>query len=251
MMNVAIIGSGNVSWHYTQKLLEHSSTFKITIHHRSRLDAVWSQLETFQPTASSKIDEHTDVVIIAVSDHSLPEVVNQYEIPQSASVVHTAGSISLNAINTFHNRGVIYPLQTLKKGYKVENIPLLFESSSEKAKNSIDQLAQKIGTTSSYANSDQRKHIHLAAVFASNFINHQLAIVERLTKEMSLDLELFKPLVKETIRKAFDMGAVNAQTGPALRKDNNTLDAHMALLSDNYEREVYRLLSQGIVSYYK
>ena len=247
-MRIVIIGDGNVSWHFAKRLLA-SDSIQLTIHSRKALNSSWGELNGFQHSESTITSESIDLIILAIADQAIAEVASSYRFPDNAIVVHTAGSVPVSILNSFTNYGVIYPLQSLRAGFEVEELPILIEASSPKVLEQISKVAYLITSTVQGANSEQRKQLHLAAVFASNFVNHLLAIVEKLSQERQLDADLLRPLVKETVRKAFEMGAKNAQTGPAKRQDQATMDAHMELLNHAYEKQVYALLSQGIVSY--
>ena len=89
------------------------------------------------------------------------------------------------------------------------------------------------------------------AVYVSNFVNVMLQIGEKLLSTKSLDISILEPLVKETINKAFKMGAENALTGPARRHDMETINKHIELLNDNVEeKKIYELLTDYILKKY-
>ena len=89
------------------------------------------------------------------------------------------------------------------------------------------------------------------AVYVSNFVNVMLQIGEKLLRRKSLDISILEPLVKETINKAFAMGAENALTGPARRHDTNTINNHLNLLNDDVEeKKIYELLTNYILNKY-
>jgi hypothetical protein len=56
------------------------------------------------------------------------------------------------------------------------------------------------------------------------------------------------PLILETAEKVQEHLPQDVQTGPAVRNDEKTMEAHLHLLGQNTElQEVYRLLSQLII----
>jgi predicted short-subunit dehydrogenase-like oxidoreductase (DUF2520 family) len=55
-------------------------------------------------------------------------------------------------------------------------------------------------------------------------------------------------LIAETLNKSLDIGSEQAQTGPAVRGDLETLDKHMAFLEESGFQEVYRLLTEKILN---
>src|SRR5688500_11290728 len=81
--------------------------------------------------------------------------------------------------------------------------------------------------------SDDRKALHVAAVFASNFTNHMFSIAQEILEDHKLDFELLKPLIVETINKSLSIGPEAAQTGPAKRGDLEILDKHISFLSQD------------------
>jgi predicted short-subunit dehydrogenase-like oxidoreductase (DUF2520 family) len=90
-------------------------------------------------------------------------------------------------------------------------------------------------------------YVHLAAVISSNFTNHLLAEAEKILKSRGFELDILKPLMVETIEKAFAISPENAQTGPAVRGNQKVIDKHLEILKDFPEvREVYRNLSESI-----
>jgi predicted short-subunit dehydrogenase-like oxidoreductase (DUF2520 family) len=98
-------------------------------------------------------------------------------------------------------------------------------------------------------NSEQRKTLHLGAVFACNFTNHLLALAQELLEEKGLDYELLKPLIQETLSKIEMNDPASVQTGPAIRKDQATILSHLDLLKHNPDlSELYTKLSQSIVN---
>ena len=100
-------------------------------------------------------------------------------------------------------------------------------------------------------NSYERKALHVAAVFASNFTNHMLLVAQDIMKEHSLSYDWLKPLISEMINKSLSIGPENAQTGPARRGDVEILDKHVEFLQDNHATvELYRVISQHIIDRY-
>jgi predicted short-subunit dehydrogenase-like oxidoreductase (DUF2520 family) len=99
--------------------------------------------------------------------------------------------------------------------------------------------------------SEDRKALHIAAVFASNFTNHLLTLSKEILEANQLNFEMVKPLIVETINKSLSIGPDNAQTGPAKRGDMEILDRHMEFLQhDETLAEIYRLISQHIINKY-
>ena len=97
------------------------------------------------------------------------------------------------------------------------------------------------------ADSAQRERLHLAAVFACNFANHMYDLAARLLEDNRLPFEVLLPLIDDTARKVHELSPHSAQTGPAVRYDENVISHHLQMLAGEPPlQEVYRLLSRNI-----
>ena len=97
------------------------------------------------------------------------------------------------------------------------------------------------------ASSEQRKSLHLAAVFTCNFTNHMYVLAAELLKKYGLPFEAMLPLIDETARKVHELEPLAAQTGPAVRYDENVIDEHLRMLADEPQMlELYREISENI-----
>ena len=67
--------------------------------------------------------------------------------------------------------------------------------------------------------SESRRNLHIAAVFACNFSNHMYTISEKILSESDLDFRLLLPLIDQTVMKLKDNKPSDTQTGPAKRND--------------------------------
>jgi predicted short-subunit dehydrogenase-like oxidoreductase (DUF2520 family) len=110
------------------------------------------------------------------------------------------------------------------------------------------QIAKSISKEVRKIGSEERKALHVAAVFASNFSNHMLTLAKEIMQQNSLDYDWLKPLIMETINKSMYMGPEEAQTGPAKRADLNVLDIHLEFLKEQQAiAEIYKVISQHII----
>ena len=163
--------------------------------------------------------------------------------------VHTAGSMDKEVFAPYTARyGVFYPMQTFSKERETDfdDIPIFVEANHTDDTERLQKLAGRLSTKVYEATSEQRKYLHLAAVFACNFSNHLYALCDRILSEHGLSFETMLPLIRETAAKVADMPPAQAQTGPAIRYDKNVIDKQMALLSDPTMRQIYDLMSRSI-----
>jgi len=109
-------------------------------------------------------------------------------------------------------------------------------------------LSEKISGNIWEVDSEQRKVLHLAGVFACNFPNYMYTIAEQILKESNLDFNIIKPLIKETAEKVQDMSPERSQTGPAKRNDKDVMEKHNQMLNKYPEyKDIYQLISKEII----
>jgi predicted short-subunit dehydrogenase-like oxidoreductase (DUF2520 family) len=125
--------------------------------------------------------------------------------------------------------------------------PILIDASDESTLMQLLGVAESISGTVVKADDEQRLKMHLAAVFCNNFVNHIYVLMQDYCRKEGLDFHLLLPLIQETANRLYDMDPMEAQTGPALRKDNSTIDKHLAIL-DNYPslKLLYKSFTQSI-----
>lgn len=252
-MNIAIIGAGNVAWHLAQAL--QNAGHSVTAIY-SRAQAPREELAQLLPHAKpisslNLLNVTADVVIVAVPDAALAAVASELQVASGTLVAHTSGSVPVSVLQQVRGGriGVFYPLQTFTKAKPVDftQVPLLVEAQEKKSIEQLEQLALSITPKVQKVNSEKRRQLHLAAVFACNFTNHLLGISQELLQKAGLPQELLQPLVQETVAKAMKQHPYTVQTGPAVRRDENVIQAHLQMLQQHPRlQELYRLLSESI-----
>ena len=209
--------------------------------------SAWSDELTFPVTS--------EIIIVAVPDHSLSRVLNEIKCSESAIIAHTAGSFGLDIFpDDLKNRGVFYPLQTFsgKRKPDISEVPFFIEASDKKCAGTLEELAKSITNSVFISDTNHRRLLHLAAVFVSNFTNYMLTTGKDISAKAGVPFDVLKPLIMETVNKALELGPENSQTGPAVRYDLNTIEKHMDLLSFSPElKKIYDLITKSIISYYK
>ena len=93
--------------------------------------------------------------------------------------------------------------------------------------------------------SKQREIIHVSAVFANNFSNHMFSIADEICESNQIPFNILHPLINETVKKLSDLAPKEAQTGPAVRNDQETIKKHLLLLPDKYQL-IYKRLTESI-----
>lgn len=253
-MNILLHGSGNVATHLA--LAIHKTEHQIVqVYSRTKASAaaLGNRLGVPYTHLVDEIMQDADLYIYAVSDDALESLVSLNIAPQ-AMHVHTAGSVAMDIFKGYKKHyGVLYPLQSLSKDKTIDfqQVPLLLEASDEVVKQALDVLAKEISGQVHHYNTEQRLKIHLAAVFANNFVNHLFHIASDIMESSDIDFNLLKPLIKETIEKISHLSPAEAQTGPAKRNDQKIMKQHMEMLKDQPKlQNLYRELSQMILEQY-
>lgn len=249
-MNIVMLGSGNVASHLSWSLKNAGH----------QIMQVWSrnydhaqELALTLPTQAthqlSTLVVDADLYIVAVADDAIQEVLQ--EMPAvSGCVVHTSGSTGMAVVPAgIINYGVLYPLQTFSKDKAIDfsKVPILLEASNEGAYNVLNNVALSISGNVQVCTTEQRRTLHIAAVFSCNFSNHLYVIAQRLLEENGLAFDLIRPLIHETSEKIRDRFPNEVQTGPAIRNDQMTLKRHREYLAAYPDwLTLYEHMSNGI-----
>ena len=250
-MRVTLIGSGNLATHLGAAL--KNAGHQIVQVYSPNVQNAAILAYHIKAEAIDKfelINTDTEIFLIAVKDAAIEQTAQELS-KFNKLVVHTSGATSLQTIQLYNkNAGVFYPLQTFSKFREIDfsTVPLCIEGADEEIKSKLVQLAQTISKYVYQVDSEQRKILHLAAVFACNFPNYLYNVAHQLLKKNKLDFDLIRPLILETAQKVQNSLPAEVQTGPAVRNDQNTMNNHLQLLDQEPGlKAIYQLLSQEII----
>lgn len=253
---LAIIGSGNVAWHLA-RALEDAGHYITDIYSRRLSTGRELARQLYDTNVVNSLDlreSEAEIFIMAISDDNIAEVARKLKIPPYGIVAHTSGTQPLEVLKDYHeNIGIFYPLQTFSKGIAVDlrEVPICVEAKHRSTENTLLDLGKSISREVYTVHSDDRKIMHLAAVFACNFSNFMLTISEEILEDHEIDFSLLHPLIVETINKALSVGPQESQTGPARRNDAHTVKLQLKMLRYKPEfRKIYKLLSENLKDYY-
>ncbi|MFI2743232.1 Rossmann-like and DUF2520 domain-containing protein [Zhouia sp. PK063] len=242
MIRIVIIGTGNVATH----LLEAFSNCN-TIEVFQVSGRIQPESSFFQGIETIATKTKADVYIIAVKDDKIAEVAHHFPL-KNTLLVHTSGAAPMQVLNDKNRSGVFYPLQTFTKGNTVnfKNIPICIEATTEKDMQLLKKIATLISNKVYQISSEQRKTLHVAAVFVNNFTNQLYEIGNEICENHHIPFAILKPLIQETANKLNTLSPKEAQTGPAVRNDEKTIASHLEQLSNNSYKEIYKLLTASI-----
>ena len=249
--NIVIIGAGNVATNLGIALYKEgyliSQVFSRTLKSAKLLA---KKINATAITDLKQLDSSAIIYIIAVKDDAIEQIVKKMTLKDKI-IVHTSGSIPMDILKgVSKNYGVFYPLQTFSKerNLNFKNIPICIEANNKSTSTTLTYFAKSFCNNVQHIDSEQRKIIHMAAVFACNFSNHMYTLAQTILIKNKLSLDLLKPLIEETAAKFKEHSPSKSQTGPAIRDDKKTMKAHLKLLSHNKDqKKIYELLSKSII----
>lgn len=256
-MRIVVLGTGNVAWHLAPAL-EDAGHEVVAVYGRNlkAAESITAKLYIAEPKDDLDFsDADAELFILAVSDSAILDVANEIILPEDSILVHTSGAVPMEILeySSAAYTGIFYPLQTFTKGRGIDfsDVPILVESADQTTLQQLKKVAKSLSSVSYTVKSKDRLALHVAAVFASNFSNHMIRLSEEIMSRQGLDFEMMKPLIIETISKSLELGARQAQTGPAVRGDFQVMDKHYHFLNYNEQvAEIYKLISQDIIDSY-
>lgn len=271
-MKIVLIGAGNLATHLG-KALHAAGHDMVQVFSRTMQSAetLASLLDAEPLTDIAQVRDDADVYIFSVKDSALVQLVAQLcrheadGLGEDGAVnalrkakkgehervfLHTAGSMPMSVFKGMaQHYGVLYPMQTFSKQREVDFsiIPCFVEANDEFAQKQIEGLAREISGRVYQLSSEDRKYLHLSAVFACNFANHCYAISQELLEEHDIPFDVMLPLINETAAKVHEMKPKDAQTGPAVRYDENVIGKQSKLLENHpHFKKVYDSMSKSI-----
>lgn len=249
MISVIVLGTGNVANHLIDAFLTNKKIDLVQVYGRNN-SALIKRKDKVAITSTIDHLKEADIYIVAISDDAISTFSSQLKLKDKL-VVHTSGSVSIDALKSASNIGVFYPLQTFSKEKAVNfnEVPICIETQRDEDYQILEKLAAAISDKVYNIDSNQRKHIHLAAVFTNNFVNYIYKIGNDICTENNIPFRILHPLILETAKKIEVANPAEIQTGPAVRNDNETIKAQLDMLNGQ-EKEIYKLLTQSIIHTY-
>lgn len=250
-MKVVLLGSGNVATVLGRLLVKNDHEIvQVISRNINNAKILGSELNTAYTDFNGKHNLTADIFIIATSDISLTDNYKQFTT-NGKLVVHTAGAVSKDVLqNISASYGVLYPLQSLRKELaEIPPIPFLIDGNIEATTTYLKEFADSFSANVQVANDEQRVKLHTAAVIVSNFTNYLYMVAEEFCVKENVDFNLLKPLITETANRIGHVSPADVQTGPAIRKDIQTLDKHLrALIKYPKLRTIYMRMTDCIMN---
>ena len=247
MRNIILVGSGNVATHLGIAL--QNCNYKIVQVYSKSIENAKKLAQQLNTNFTNDLTQlkRADLIIVSVNDDVISTILSKLK---NTAIVHTSGSIGMDIFKpNFSNFGVFYPLQTFNKdiGLTISEIPFCIEGNSKALEKQLVEIAKNLSSNVITMNSEQRKQLHIAAVFACNFSNHMYSIADDLLTEKDIDFKILLPLIKQTIANLNTNRSKAVQTGPAKRKDIKTIQEHINLIQQENIKELYQKISNSII----
>jgi predicted short-subunit dehydrogenase-like oxidoreductase (DUF2520 family) len=251
-MHITIIGTGNVATHLALGL--HNARHQIIQvigRNKDKAQELALKVNAKATNSLEQLSTSTQVVLLCITDNAIEDVAQM--LPKANYLLlHTSGSIPIDALKSAQHFGVFYPLQSFSKNVplNLKEIPFCLEANNSDTMETIKDLASTLSDHIYFLNSHERKQCHLAAVFANNFTNHMYTLAADILSKNKLPFEIIQPLIDETANKIKTTAPKDAQTGPAKRQDSLVIHEHLKQLKSDKLEKLYSFVSNSIIDYY-
>lgn len=172
------------------------------------------------------------------------------KMPKHLIPVICSGAVSIPDLSQ-REVGVWYPLYSFNANQQVDwdLIPIFCEANGTQVKEKLEYVNVCIHKTPSWLDSKKRAQLHLGAVFVNNFTNALFMAVESTLEDFDKE-ELMSgllPIINQTVTRWGQGKAIDHQTGPAKRGDNNTINSHLEMMNAySLESKLYIEMTQYI-----
>ncbi len=252
-LRIVLIGAGNLATNLGLALTA-SGYNVVQVYSRTAASAgaLAERLDCDFTDGIDKIRDDADLYFVAIKDSAL-EVLSEVltGINPNALWVHTAGSMPIDVFACCR-RGVFYPMQTFSKRETVDfrSIPVFLETAVADDMDILRSIADDLSDKVYELGSDDRKLLHLSAVFCCNFVNHCCTMAADILSDKNIPFDVMLPLIDRTVEKLHTFTPLEAQTGPAVRYDENVIGMQMSLLNHRPDlQHIYELMSKSIHKY--
>jgi len=206
------------------------------------------------PEAAAILDE-CHLAILAVPDDALAEVVRTLHLYSGQAIVHTSGihdaAILAPALAAGTSAGSFHPLVAfadLDRALAALPGATVAIEGDETLLDLLAEMATSLGATPVRLAPDSKAAYHAAAVLAAGGLTALLDVVAAVAAPTGLDeagaLAVYAPLAAQALANARALGTGRSLTGPAVRGDAGTIEAHLGAVAAAGEEAlaIYRAL---------
>ncbi len=250
-MKIVLLGSGHVATQMGKTMVAQGDHQIIQVYSRTlaHAEALANVLHCPFTTDLENLVADADLYLLLVTDSSIPDVVSKLPATLSGIVAHSSGATSIQVLSKFKSYAVIYPVQSFSKEVSInlKEVPFGIEANTEEVSVKLFSIWSSISNQLFNCSTEQRLALHTAAVFANNFSNALFQIAYDLLEEHQLSFDLLKPIILKTAEKVQNNIPKEVQTGPAIRKDEISMEKHLQFLSGHPDWQlIYQKISDLI-----
>lgn len=207
--------------------------------------------------ALEELTDDADLYIFALPDDKIEQAFTKinFQFNEHQIVAHTSGSLPHNLFEkAAKNSGVLYFPQTMSKEDKtnLKHCPAIIQGSNPYTTKILMSVASGITENVEEMDDNQRKYLHISAIFSHNFTNYMYTIAEDICARHNIEFSMLYKLIDQGVEKMKKKGPIGSQTGPAARNDQKLIKQHLNLLVELPEyQQIYALLSANITDRHK
>ncbi|MDD5243170.1 MAG: DUF2520 domain-containing protein [Syntrophorhabdaceae bacterium] len=197
-----------------------------------------------------------DVIAITTQDRIIKDVVREIDAGTGSldgkMFFHTSGADPSSILKPLDEKGALlgslHPLQTfpdIDSAITVLPDTYIFIEGDEGALKTLTFIGEKIGHRVQMIGGNDKVLYHLSAVFVCNLLCALCYTGEKIMDTINIDLEPFLPIIRATLKNIENKGPLMSLTGPVIRGDLKTVEAHLRAIHDmEAYKDVYKTLSR-------
>lgn len=263
-ISVSVIGPGALGSAMIDLVSRHPEFLLYSVWGRSQSDSYFADTESKKKQPADHLkpshdDDLGELILLAVPDDRLIYLAGQLSEADikwnQRSVIHLSGSLDSTVLKPLKDRGALtasmHPLQTFTRGDGADRFNGIWFSlqGDDNLFPLLNQLVKPFNARTKVLTSTQKSAMHLAAVFASNYLVSLMDVVDQITKEEGINdgLEMLQPIIHQTFENIIEKGPKQSLSGPVARGDLTTIAAHQKRLENNSDHfNLYRNL--GVIA---
>lgn len=254
--SITVIGSGALGGALIDFFEKHSFTIRSVYNSRggyvNKPDERIVYIDRNLPEDESQAG---NVIFLCVPDDQISKTAQSLAKTginwHSRKVVHCSGNLFSDELQSLDEKGAqtasMHPIQTFQRGDKADRFTGIFISleGNEEFRQDLKNLVTIMKAKPLDVQKEQKQILHIAAVFASNYVVAVLHQAESLLKKNGIEkgLDTLEPLIRQTIENSLDSGPKEALSGPVARGDSGSVTEHLkALETDSELLHLYKTL---------
>ncbi|WP_346353689.1 Rossmann-like and DUF2520 domain-containing protein [Azotosporobacter soli] len=262
-LTIAVIGAGKVGSALARALqISGCDIAAVFSRRRSCAERLAQEVGATVTNCAAEAAALADVVLLATPDAVIADVAEELRsagcLREGQSVLHMAGALGGEPLASLAggpaSLGCLHPLQTFAGGEAKEAFQNVFFAidGDPEACACAGRLVEMLDGRAFQLPETERSRYHAAACMVSNYLVVLVQWAVRRYGEFGLAeadaLPALLPLIRGTVLNLQRVGTEKALTGPISRGDAATVAAHLAVLPDGLEREIYQVLGRGALA---